>query len=208
MDLSRWLLNDEVDEIYAMSNNISFPAYPESDLNVVLMRFKSGVIAKIIIAFGAARPQDHSIRIYGTEACIENNLLFNIDGDYKVIMRQHLPHEEYKFIKKRSLLSIHGHGIKRKTKLYLGYLLSIFIEGIMKLYNLLFKGDLHYQISSYPIKLYPHSQAVKESLGNFIRSIQGFEEIGCTVEDAAKTVSTCVAGVESYRTNKVVKIKY
>src|SRR5512145_935180 len=40
VDLIRWLLDDEVEEVMGMANNVSFPEYPESDLNVILLRFR------------------------------------------------------------------------------------------------------------------------------------------------------------------------
>jgi len=66
VDLLCWLLEDEVVEVAGMANNIAFPEYPESDFNVVMLRFRSEILGKVVVAFGAARPQDHSIRIYGS----------------------------------------------------------------------------------------------------------------------------------------------
>ena len=55
VDLLRWLLGEEVEEVIGMANNIAFPEYPESDMNVLLFRFKSGVIGKVVVAFGAGK---------------------------------------------------------------------------------------------------------------------------------------------------------
>lgn len=90
VDLMRWLSGEEVDEVMAMANHLAFPAYPESDCNVVMLRFRSGMIGQVVVAFAAARPQDHSIRIYGSERSIENNLLFDRSGSYSVLSRPSL----------------------------------------------------------------------------------------------------------------------
>src|SRR6185295_9259477 len=76
VDLLRWLADEEIVEVFAAANNIAFPEYPESDLNLVTLRFQSGVIGKVVVAFGAAGPQDHSLRIFGTRRSIDNNMLF------------------------------------------------------------------------------------------------------------------------------------
>ena len=85
VDVLRWIMNEEVVEVCGMANNICFPGYPESDLNVILLKFKSGVVGKVVTAFGAGRPQDHTIQVYGDRRSIFNNLMFNKDGSYKVI---------------------------------------------------------------------------------------------------------------------------
>ena len=199
VDLLRWLLNDEVEEIMGMSNNISFPEYPESDLNVVLLRFRSGVIAKVVVAFGAARPQDHSVRVYGTEASIENNLLFFRDGTYEVFSRPHL-HKARHFTGGHILRGRGLRGLPRRIRTYCAARL---LETVMRLNG----EDPEYGISSYPIRLYPHSLAVRDSLENFVDAIRGTESLKCSLTDAARTVAVCVAGVEAYRTGKPMKVR-
>jgi len=196
VDLLRWFLEDEVVEISGMANNISFPEYPESDLNVILMRFNSGVIGKVITAFGAARPQDHSVRVYGSEKCIENNLLFERNGDFKVISRPLLTRPATRSSGlKRKLGNIWYHGKE------VGY--GRLFEMIMKSYG---KSNI-YSISNYPMRLYEHPLAVERSIRDFIRVIRAGGDVKCAVLDAAKTVATCLAGVEAYRTGTTVRMK-
>ena len=178
-------------EVMAMSNNINFPEYPESDLNVVLLRFRSGVIGKVVVAFGASRPQDHSVRIYGNDHCIENNILFSKDGISTIFSRPLFRTNPYRCINIRNIM---GH-IKH-------YAFSRAFETLIKLY----KGPSEYSINSYPIRLYEHSLAVRASILDFVQSITTGKKTKCTVTDAAKTVAVCLAGVESYRTGNLVQI--
>ena len=198
VDLIRWLLDDEVEEVMGMANNISFPEYPESDLNVILLRFRSGVIAKVVVAFGAARPQDHSVRVYGTDASIENNLLFFQNGTYEVFSRPHLPQAKHRV--GRHILR--GRGFTELPRRMRIYCAARLLETMMRLYG----KDPQYGVSSYPIRLYPHDLAVRDSLQNFVNAIRGTESLQCSLKDAARTVAVCVAGVEAYRTGKPVRV--
>jgi predicted dehydrogenase len=215
VDLFRWLLDDEVEEVMGMANNIAFPEYPESDLNVILLRFKSGIIGKVVIAFGAGRPQDHSVRVYGSEMSLENNLLFSKAGDHRVFARPDLPPKKRRHIpaSTRPFYAIRGRGywwrvrsavsdFRHRLPRYRTYSVARLSEWLMRI-----KGHDHgYEISAYPIRLYPHELAVRASLENFVRSVQGHERLHCSLSDAARTVITCLAGVEAYRTGRTVKV--
>ncbi len=202
VDLLRWLLEDEVEEVTGMANNVSFPEYPESDLNVILLRFRSGAIGKVVVAFGAGRPQDHSVRIYGTEMSIENNLLFSKTGDYQVFERPHLPKHDPILRAKQPLFDIRGRGYRVRIQRYRTYLGALLLEGIMKHKGL----DGEYSISFYPMRLYPHEMAVRASLENFVGVIRREGPLKCSLKDAARTVATCLAGVEAYRTGRTIKV--
>lgn len=196
VDLLRWLVDDEVVEISGMSNNISFPEYPESDLNVILLKFKSGIIGKVITAFGAARPQDHSVRIYGTKKSIENNMLITADGKFNIL---HRPFFQLKTVQHNSLRKKLGK-IKRYWK---PILLSYWFEFIMKISPK--SGD--YALNSYPLRVYEHSFAVRESILDFLSSIEDNRTPKCTVLESAKSAAISIAGVEAYRTGKTIKVK-
>ena len=120
VDLLRWLLDDEVEEVIGMANHLAFPKYPESDLNVVLLRFKSGVIGKVVVAFGAGRPQDHSVRVYGSEMSLENNLLFSKSGDYRVFCRPHLAKHEPSIVQNEPpFYHLRGHHYRARLRRYI-----------------------------------------------------------------------------------------
>lgn len=188
VDALRWIVGEEIIEVCAMANNICFPEYPESDLNVILLKFESGIIGKVVTAFGAARPQDHSIQIYGSEKSITNNLLFSKDGEFEIISEP-------------IFNSMSG----RKN----GFIKDIVIKTFSKAFKFLIKiypYNSQYNVSNYPIRLYEHSLSVKKSVDNFISSINGTEKIECTIVDAAKSVAVALAGVESYRSGKFIKV--
>jgi predicted dehydrogenase len=199
VDLLRWLLDDEVEEVMGMANHLAFPEYPESDLNVVLLRFRSGVIGKVVVAFGAGRPQDHSVRVYGSEKTIENNILFSKDGAYRVFARPHRAREDRPFYTAGNHRS---QAVRRWVERSRVYWLARLLEFVMTLN----RRDEHYSVSSYPLRLYPHNLAVRASLENFVASVRGQERLLCTLADSARTVATCLAGVDAYRTGKTVKV--
>jgi predicted dehydrogenase len=200
VDLLRWLLDDEVDEVMGMANNIAFPEYPESDLNVVLLRFRSGTIGKVITAFGAGRPQDHSVRVYGSEKCIENNLLFDKTGRFTVFARPFLEHGSRKGLTLRQKIGTFRYRYYYQMS---SVLLGLMFEGLMKLCH----SEGIYSVGRYPIRLYEHNFAMRASICDFINSIHGKKGPLCTSVDAAKTVATCLAGVEAYRTGKKVLVE-
>lgn len=209
VDLLRWLLDDEVEEIVGMANHLAFAKYPESDLNVILLRFKSGVIGKVVVAFGAGRPQDHSVRIYGSDMSIENNLLFSKSGEYEVFCRPHLAKHEPPIIPNAPpFYHLRGHHYRARMRRWVErsrlYWFAKLLEGLMKLKT----PDHHsgYGIATYPLRLYPHSLAVRASLENFVAAIRGQQHLVCSLKDSARTVATCLAGVEAYRTGKNVKV--
>jgi predicted dehydrogenase len=196
VDLLRWLLDEEAVDVVAMANNIAFPQYPESDLNVVLFQFGSGVVGKVVTAFGAGRPQDHSVRIYGSEKSIENNLLFSGNGKFSVF---HRPFLQLSSAKRLSLMAKMNH-IRRYIR---PVVFSLLFEMLMSLYRQY--GE--YSLSSYPMRVYEHEWAVSQSISDFIQSIRTGQKPKCSLTDSAKTVATCLAGVEAYRTGNSVSVR-
>jgi len=143
------------------------------------------------------------VRIYGSQMSIENNLLFSKDGNFEVFARPHLPKDEVSFLSNRPpLYSLRGHNFLGRLHRYKTYCLARLIEVLMRRKGI----DGEYGISSYPIRLYPHTLAVRASLVNFAMAIQGKDSLRCSLKDAARTVATCLAGVEAYRSSKTVKM--
>jgi len=56
------------------------------------------------------------------------------------------------------------------------------------------------------LRLYEHDFAVNSSVSDFVKAIHTGQRPKCTLLDSAKTVVTCLAGVEAYRTAKVVSV--
>lgn len=197
VDLLRWLLDDEVVEVMGMANNIAFPDYPETDLNIILFRFRSGIIGKVVTAFGAGRPQDHSIRVYGSEKSVENNLLFDREGSFSILARPFFLYDG------RSANPTFRNKIGSIRSNYKAAMVGMVFEMLMRFWNRKRRG---YPICAYPMRLYEHNFAVRASLLDFVRAIRTKQRPRGTVVEAAKTVVTCLAGVEAYRSGQTVQL--
>jgi predicted dehydrogenase len=202
VDLLRWLANEEIIEVFAAANNLAFPEYPESDFNLVTLRFKSGVIGKVVVAFGAAGPQDHSIRVYGNRRSIDNNMLFNDAGGWERILHEPI-------IIQKPLLA---HPIKASHHSYLRQLrsnLPAWLMGRIFLATrfLARRPNNEYGGRYYPVRLYEHALACITAIEDFVQAIRQKRQPLCTVDEASKTVLACLSGVESYRTNSPVRVR-
>lgn len=202
VDLLRWLANDDIVEVFAAANNLAFPEYPESDLNLVTLRFKSGVIGKVLVAFGAAGPQDHSLRIYGSRRSIDNNMMFNDTFGWERILHEPI-------IIQHPLLS---HPIKSSHYGFVRQLranLPAWLMGKIFLATryLARRPNAEYGGRYYPVRLYEHALACVRALDDFVQAIRQKRAPLCNVDEASKTVLACLAGVESYRTNRVVRVR-
>jgi predicted dehydrogenase len=202
VDLLRWFLQEDVDLVYAAANHLAYPDYPESDLNVATLRFGSGALGKVVVAFGAAGPQDHSVRIYGTEASIENNVLFGTDARWGRVL--HAP-----MLLQRKLLRdpnpANRHGLVAQLRRNIpAYLLGKIFEALRPLAR---RPGAEYGARFYPVRLYEHALACVDAVEDFVEAIRQARRPRCTAEEAAKTVLACLAGVESYRTGRPVKVQ-
>lgn len=200
-DLLRWFLNDEVREIYAAANNLSFPEYPESDLTIATMKFRSGVLAKVIVAFGAAGPQDHSVRVYGTKKTIDNNVIFGEGGTWQGTLHRPTVIQHRLFARSgRSYASELYHQVR--SNLPAG------------LFDLLWRAERilarhpsgEYGARYYPLRLYEHSLACVEAIGDFVSAVRDSRQPLCSVDESSRTVLGCLAAVTSYRTNRPVSV--
>jgi UDP-N-acetyl-2-amino-2-deoxyglucuronate dehydrogenase len=207
VDLLRWFANEEIVEVYAAANNLAFPAYPESDLNVMTLRFRSGTLGKMLVTFGSACPQDHSVRVYGNQGCIDNNALF-LKGPNGVRWARTI-HQPILFPRQwrpastswmrrviRECLTLRRRLFTRLP----AFLVATAFEGV----RVLLSAEGEYGIRHYPVRLYEHELACIEAIENFLEAIRRSKQPMCTVDESAKTVLACLAGVQSYRTNRPV----
>ena len=202
VDLLRWLANEDVVEVFAAANHLAFPEYPESDFSLVTLRFRSGLIGKVVVAFGAAGPQDHSIRIYGNRRSIDNNIMFNDAFGWERIL--HEPILIQKPLLNHPLKSSH-HGYIRQLRSNLpAWLLGKMFLATRWLSR---RPNTEYGARYYPVRLYEHALACVSAIEDFVQAIRGERQPLCTIDEASKTVLACLAGVESYRNNRVVRVK-
>lgn len=76
IDLLLWLTGDTVEEVVAYGNHIASAgtAFRYNDFAVSLLRFRSGMLAKVSANFGCMMPHYHSLTVYGTKATFINGL--------------------------------------------------------------------------------------------------------------------------------------
>ena len=76
IDLVLWLTGDRAVEVTAMGNRIATAdsAFANFDLVQALVRFESGMVAKIGCNGGCVHPHFHKLEVYGTDASFVNGL--------------------------------------------------------------------------------------------------------------------------------------
>ena len=201
VDLLRWLAGEEIVEVFAAAGHRAFPEYPESDLNLVTLRFASGAIGKVVVAFGEPGPQDHTVRVSGRDASVRGNLLYRRDGRLGEVL--HRP-----MIVQRPLLR--GEGKSGGQSLYRQlrsnippYVMARTVEMLRVLAR---RPNAEYGAANYPVRLYEHSLACVGAIEDFVGAIRERRQPLCSIDEAGRTVLACLAGVESYRTNRAVAV--
>jgi predicted dehydrogenase len=76
IDLMRWILGAEVDEVVGMGTGILTRGTPYRfpDTIVNLLRFDTGAVAKTTTCYGPRRPKFHALDVYGTAATFSNDV--------------------------------------------------------------------------------------------------------------------------------------
>lgn len=203
VDLLRWFAgpDDEVSEVFASSNHRSFADYPGCDLTTLTMRFRSGMLGHVLVAFGSAAPQDHSVRVHGTSASIENNVLFARSGRWSEVL--HEPMLLQPALRKREGTT-GGESLYTQLRRTLpAWLLARLFAGLRVLAR---HPNAEYGVRFYPLRTYEHALACTLALTDFVEAVRERRPPRCTVQDAAQTVLACLAGVEAYRLNRPQRV--
>jgi len=76
VDLMRWLMHDEVEEVSAMANNVLTrgTSYKYPDFFAALMRFRSGAVAKCATSLGPQRTKFHALNVFGSKLTFVNDM--------------------------------------------------------------------------------------------------------------------------------------
>ena len=206
VDLLRWFAGADIVEVFAAANHIAFPEYPESDLNVAILRFASGAIGKVVVAFGEPSPQDHTIRVSGSKGSVQNALLFTDDRRWGTLPWAELVAPAARL--QRPLLKgpgkQGGQSVYRQLRSNLPpYLVSRIFEWVRFAAR---RPGAEYGVRYYPLRLYEHGLACVCAVTDFVEAIRQGRSPLCSVDEAAATVLACLAGVESYRTNRPVAV--
>ena len=201
LDLLRGFADEEIIEIQAAANNVMFPEYPESDLNIAILKFGSGMLGKVVTAIGAAGPQDHSVRVYGTDQTIDNNVVFNRDGRW--VQTLHAPMLFQPEMVARAGLSRPREWVRQVRANLPPFLLhKIFCATRILARNPGNEYGAHY----YPLRLYEHSLACVRAISTFVDAARTGSEPLCSVDESAKAVLVGLAGLESFRTGKSTRV--
>jgi len=201
VDLLRWFAQEEVVEVYTAANHRAWPDYPETDLNLVTLRFASGVIGEVLVAFGAACPQDHSVKIYGDAGAVENNVLYRKGGVWGRTL--HSPAVLHRKLLRNPVRSL-GQDLAWQLR---GNLPSYAYAKLFELLRPLIRGGAwQYGVRFYPVRLYEHFLASVEAVEDFVDAVRRARPPRCGADEGAKTVLACLAGVASHRENIPIRV--
>lgn len=202
VDLLRWLAGEEIVEVFAAAGHRAFPEYPESDLNLVTLRFASGAVGKVVVAFGEPGPQDHTVRVSGREASVRGNLLYRRDDRLGEVL--HRP-----MIFQPALLKGEGKtgGQSRYRQLRTNLPPYVMARTVEMLRVLARRPNAEYGAANYPVRVYEHALACVGAIDDFVGAVRDRRQPLCSIDEAGRTVLACLAGVESYRTNRVIAVQ-
>jgi predicted dehydrogenase len=76
IDLMLWLTGDDIVEVYSMGSRTATKntKFKYNDLVISILKFKSGMLAKMTANFGCVFPHFHNMVFYGTKATFMNDL--------------------------------------------------------------------------------------------------------------------------------------
>ena len=82
----------------------------------------------------------------------------------------------------------------------------LFARSVEALRLLARRPNAEYGAANYPVRLYEHSLACVGAIEDFVASVRDRRPPLCSIDEAGRTVLACLAGVESYRTNRPVAV--
>ena len=85
----------------------------------------------------------------------------------------------------------------------MSYLMARMVEMLRVLAR---RTGAEYGAAHYPVRLYEHSLACVGVIQDFVGAIRDRRTPMCSIDEAGRTVLACLAGVESYRTNRPVTV--
>jgi predicted dehydrogenase len=197
IDLLRWILDDEVVEICGMGNNRAFPGYRNDDLCTALLRFRSGVIAKVTAAFAAGRMQDQTLRLIGSDCSIDGNLVLDPQGPRAALVRPVLRQRNAPGLSLKQRAGALWRDLRHNSG-------PVLFDRLFGAARWLSRRNVSYPVSAYPLRIYEHSLALRAGIGDFVDSIRSGNRSRLALHDAARTLATCLAATESIRTGRSV----
>src|SRR5262249_25450078 len=144
---------------------------------------------------------DHTVRIAGREAVARNNLLYRRGSGLATVL--HRP-----MIFQPPLLKGPGKsgGQSRYRQLRANLPPYVYARVTAALRVLSRRPNAEYGAANYPVRLYEHSLACVGAIDDFVGAIRDRRPPLCSIDESARAVLACLAGVESYRTNRPVAV--
>ena len=120
IDLIRWYADEEVESVCAMGSNkeTRHTGYPFDDTNVLLLKFPSGLLAKVLVSLTPQHPKFHALKIYGNKATFENRLENGIIYRGNEVALQEIIEKPYPGMEKGDLLPNFIAAIREEEKLF------------------------------------------------------------------------------------------
>lgn len=180
IDLMRWFIGDEVEEVCTMGNRKAWSEYPADTHVTVVARFKNGAVGKSTVSIGTALPKQHPTKVIGTRAAVDDVFLFR---DPNVARPEWLG--------------------SRLGTLSRGRLKGPIAEGLTWLLQ---KAPI--RLERYPFSSYEHTESCVAVVGNFVKALDKEEPLEGSLDDAAKTFCVCDAVEESLKSRRVTQVQY
>src|SRR5262249_9635515 len=146
------------------------------------VRFVSGAVGQVVVAFASAGPQDHSVRVYGTERMVNNNLVFRLGGELeRTLHRPSLLHREV-FRADR----LEPRRVFDQLRLNAP---AVAAHGLFSLLRMVSpRPNYEYGLAQYPLRLYEHGAACVAAIRDFVEAVRTGGRPQCSSAEAARTV--------------------
>ena len=93
VDMIRWLIG-EVEEVFAYSNHLAYPNFPDDDFITAIFKFNNGIIGRVDVSYASVLPRgtdDMSLKLYGTRGSLDNDKVFFNDSTTAQWERREIP---------------------------------------------------------------------------------------------------------------------
>lgn len=119
IDLIRWFADEEVESVCAMGSNkeTRHTGYPFDDTNILLLKFPSGLLAKVLVSLTPKHPKFHALKVFGNKATFENRLGNGIIFRSDEITSKETVNEPYPGMEKGDLLPNFISAVRDESKL-------------------------------------------------------------------------------------------
>ncbi len=218
IDLMRWIVNEEVEDIFSFAGHKGWEKYPDVDTVIASLRFKSGILGKGTVTISSSGPQRNTIAVYGTKGQIHNNIYRNASG--KIFLTTEAKSGKYhnNWSLKKSSGNLENekmgssphfgisYGNWPKNLTQLNRCLKKLLIRSLKTPSIPLKRLLIKKLSfrDYPFSIYKHDMACEELLKDFIEAVRGSKKFQVDFSEGRAAVEACLHCIESYKTQKVV----